>query len=459
MDIQNKKTNVNTRELITDMLMEIDAGKEYSHILLRGVLEKYNYLEEFDKAFMKRVLNGTLERRMQIDYVLNQVSSVPVRKMKPFIRSLMRMSVYQILFMDKIPDSAACNEAVKLASKRKFSNLKGFINGVLRSVARSKDVISYPDEKQNPVEAWSVRYSMPEFIVKLLLDEYGSQMTKTILEGLMDEHGLCVRVREDISEEQKKAVYNEWDENKIIYTAHPFLPYAFILQNTEQLASKKEFQNGMYTVQDISSMLVAEIAGIKQNDTIIDVCAAPGGKSLHACTKLAGSGHVDARDVSEYKTAFIEENRKRMKAENISVTVWDGTVLDEDAVESADVVFADVPCSGIGVISKKPDIKYNITPESLESLLHLQKEIMDTVWQYVKPGGTLLYSTCTIHREENEEMVNYLTEQYPFQLESIDAYLPKALHSETTKQGYIQIFPGKNSDGFFMAKLKRIEKE
>ena len=148
-----------------------------------------------------------------------------------------------------------------------------------------------------------------------------------------------------------------------------------------------------------------------------------------------------------------------MKAENISVTVWDGTVLDEDAVESADVVFADVPCSGIGVISKKPDIKYNITPESLESLLHLQKEIMDTVWQYVKPGGTLLYSTCTIHREENEEMVNYLTEQYPFQLESIDAYLPKALHSETTKQGYIQIFPGKNSDGFFMARLKRIEKE
>ena len=206
MNDKNKTTGVNTRELITDMLMEIDSGKEYSHILLRNVLEKYNYMEEMDKAFIKRILDGTLERRIQIDYVLNKVSTVPVKKMKPFIRSLMRMSVYQILFMDKIPDSAACNEAVKLAQKRKFSNLKGFINGVLRNVSRQKDTMEYPNEKKNPVEALSIKYSMPDFIVNTLLNEYGNEKTKIILNGLLEEHALCVRVREDITKEEENMI-------------------------------------------------------------------------------------------------------------------------------------------------------------------------------------------------------------------------------------------------------------
>ena len=457
MNDKNKTTGVNTRELITDMLMEIDSGKEYSHILLRNVLEKYNYLEEMDKAFIKRILDGTLERRLQIDSVLNKVSTVPVKKMKPFIRSLMRMSVYQILFMDKIPDSAACNEAVKLAQKRKFSNLKGFINGVLRNVSRQKDAIKYPNEKNNPVEALSIRYSMPDFIVKTLLNEYGNEKTKIILNGLLEEHALCVRVREDITKEEENMIYKEWDEQGTLYERHPYLPYAYILKNTEQLSAKHGFQKGMYTVQDISSMLVAEVADIKENNVVIDVCAAPGGKSLHASSKLGNSGRVDSRDVSDYKISLIEENVKRMHADNVCVKVWDATSLDDSVMEQADIVLADVPCSGIGVIGKKPDIKYNITQESLESLQELQQRIMDTVWRYVKPGGTLIYSTCTMRKEENEDMVQYLKKQYPFITESIDRYLPEELHSETTKNGYIQLLPDCQKDGFFIARLKRID--
>lgn len=456
MNDQNKKTNVNTRALITEMLMEIENGKEYSHILLRNVLDKYNYLEEHDKAFMKRVLDGTLERRIQIDYILNSVSSVPVKKMKPFIRSLMRMSVYQILFMDKIPDSAACNEAVKLAEKKKFSNLKGFINGVLRNVARRKDIIEYPNEQQSPVEALSVMYSMPEYIVTLLKEEYGFDKTKDILQGLLEEHPICVRMKEHISKQDKEDAFREWQESGTTYEKHPYLSYAYILKNMEQIAAKKGFMQGLYTVQDLSSMLVCEVADIKTGDFVLDVCAAPGGKCLHASDKLAECGHVEARDVSEYKISLIETNSKRMKAENIEIKLWDATVLDSNMLKKADIVFADVPCSGIGVIGKKPDIKYNLTPQSLETLSILQKDIMDIVWQYVKPGGTLIYSTCTIHKAENQDMVSYLTQNYPLKAESISAYLPKELRSETTNEGYIQILPDQKMDGFFIAKLKRV---
>ena len=456
MSEQNQHKNVNTRALITEMLMEIEQGKEYSHILLRNVLDKYNFLEEYDKAFIKRVLDGTLERRIQIDYVLDMVSNVRTEKMKPFIRALMRMSVYQILFMDKVPDSAACNEAVKLAEKKKFANLKGYINGVLRNISRQKDSIRYPDEKSHVTQSLSVRYSMPEFIVDLLLRDYGREKTKSILNGLLAEHGLCIRMKETLTEEQERQVKDEWEKHGIIYTPHPYLSYAYILKNTEQISKRNGFTNGFYTVQDLSSMLVCEVADIHPGDIIIDVCAAPGGKCLHASDKLAGSGLVDARDVSDYKVTLIEENKKRLQADNVTVKVWDATIPDESVIKSADIVIADVPCSGIGVIGKKPDIKYNLSQQALRDLEELQKRIMDTVWQYVKPGGTLIYSTCTMRREENQDMIAYLVEHYPFKTESLVPFLPKKLQSDLAKDGYIQLFPDENMDGFFIARLKRM---
>ena len=452
---QNKNNKCNTRELITDMLIEIYEKRQYSHILLRNVLDKYNYLNESDKAFMKRVTEGTLERGIQIDYVLDHVSKVPVKKMKPFIRSLMRMSVYQILYMDKIPDSAVCNEAVKLAEKRKFGPLKGFINGVLRNVARTKDTIEYPSIKTDVVNALSIRYSMPQFIIEILLRDYGQSQCEEILKGLLNERNLWVRIREDISEEERQSVVEEWKEKDILFKQHFFLSYAYCLKNTERISELAGFRNGLFTVQDVSSMLVAEIAGIKEGDTVVDACAAPGGKCLHACSKLRGTGSVDARDVSETKVNLIMENARRMNAENLSVKIWDATNMDEEMRGKADVLLTDVPCSGMGVIGKKPDIKYNLTPQSLQSLEELQKKIMDTVCQYVKPGGILIYSTCTIRREENQDMVSYITRQFPFTLESLEKYLPEQMMSEDAQKGYLQLLPTDDTDGFFMARLRR----
>lgn len=447
-----KKENI--RELVMDMVTEITAGREKSHILIRNVLDKYDYLPGHDKSFIKKVTEGTLERMITIDYVINQFSKVPVRKMKPLIRSLMRISVYQILYLDKVPDSAVCNEAVKIASKRGFSQLKGFVNGVLRNIVRNKDSIVYPEKEKNPVAAMSVKYSMPEGLVELLVSQYGEMQAENILEGYLIERPVCVRISQQVSKEQKQLILKNWEALGITATQHPWLSYAYELTLTGSLKDDENFSNGFYTVQDVSSMLVGEIANFTKNDYVIDVCSAPGGKALHACDKLQGTGCVDARDVSDSKIDLILDNKDRMQADNLQVKVWDARVPDETVLHKADVVLLDIPCSGLGVIGRKPEIKYRLDHASFSELDLLQKEIADTVVPYVKAGGTLIYSTCTLRKEENEQMVSYLTDTYGFITESLNPYLPKELHSEDTGKGYLTLFPSEKSDGFFMTRLK-----
>lgn len=446
--------NINVRELVTDMVLEITAGREKSHILIRNVLDKYNYLPGHDKSFIKKVTEGTLERMITIDYVINQFSKVPVNKMKTFIRSLMRMSVYQILYLDKVPDSAACNEAVKLAIKRGFGPLKGFVNGVLRNIARGKDSVAFPNKDEDIVKALSIQYSMPESLVKLLLSQYGNQQTEEILKGYLMERPVCVRLSERLSVEEKEQIKNGWESLGVEAKVHPWLSYAYELTLSGSVKDDANFRNGLYTVQDVSSMLVGEIAGFKQNNYVIDVCSAPGGKALHACNKVCGGGVVDARDVSDSKVDLIIENKVRMRADNLKVKVWDARIRDEKVLHKADVVLLDIPCSGLGVMGRKPEIKYRLEQDSFAELDSLQKEIVNTVCEYVKPGGTLVYSTCTLRKEENEQMVSYLTETLGFISESLNPYIPAELHSEDTNKGYLTLLPGEKSDGFFMARLR-----
>ena len=441
---------MNTREIVLDMLMELAKGETYCHLLIRDVLKKYNYLDQRDKAFIKRVTEGVVERKMELDYVINQFSNTKVNKLKPLIRELLRMSVYQILYMDQVPDSAVCNEAVKLAQKRKFVQLKGFVNGVLRNIARNKETIAYAD--------LSVKYSMPQFLIDKLMASYDSKTTEKILASFLTDMPVSIRKKESLSLTQWENVISKLESEGIQVEAHPYLSYAYTLKKAEGLGNIESFQNGDFTVQDVSSMLVAECAGIRENQRVLDLCAAPGGKSMHIAEKLKGTGKLYSFDVSEKKTAYILENKERMGYDNIEVEVNDATVYREDLEESFDVVIADVPCSGIGVIGKKCDIKYRIDETEIKSIVELQKKIMENAWKYVKKGGTLLYSTCTISREENEDMVEWLLNNAPLATESLDTYLPKALLSETTKKGYLQLLPGVHAcDGFFIARLKRVE--
>lgn len=451
----------NTRELVLDVLMEILEEGTYSHLVVREVLDKYNYSKTRDKAFVKRTVEGTLERLIQIDYILDQFSKVPVSRMKPLIRNLMRMSVYQLLFMDSIPDGAVCNEAVKLAGKRGFKGLAGFVNGVLRNIARSKERIPYPDRDKDEMGYFSVRYSMPEWLVEKWVLSYGQEKTRCMLEALLKEYPVSVRFSQARKDAQEDVWIEKMKETGAEVRKHPYLPYAYVLDHGAGIKNLPGYARGWFTVQDVSSMLVAEAAGIEKMDSsagvlVVDVCAAPGGKSMHIAEKLSGKGKVIARDLSEYKVSLIRDNIRRMGYENIEAEVYDACKVDESLIGRADVVLADLPCSGLGIIGKKRDIKYRITEEGIEELVRLQRKILDVVWRYVKPGGVLIYSTCTVNPDENNGMVEWLLEHCPFEIESLAPFLPQALREEG-EGGMLQLFPGMHeTDGFFLARLHRI---
>lgn len=420
---------VNIRALSLELLLEITEKEAYSHIVLRGALERYQYLGKQDRAFLTRLTEGTVERLLEMDYIIGCYSKVPVKKLKPVIRGILRLSVYQLRYMDRIPASAVCNEAVKLAGKKGFGSLKGFVNGVLRNIVRELNQITCP-------EPW-IRYSTPKWIVEQWTEEYGEEAALRMLRSQYEERPLTVRVNlQKTTEEQllerlrHEGVHAEKVEG---------LDCALAISNYDYLRAIPSFREGLFQVQDISSMKAALLASPKPGDYCIDVCASPGGKSLHLAELLQGTGFVEARDLTEEKAALIEENRVRLGASNVRAVQMDATILDEASIEKADVVLADLPCSGLGVLGKKRDLKYRMSPAQQKELVILQRTILDTVWQYVKPGGTLLYSTCTVHKEENQANTEWFLARHPFVLKE-----------------QVQMLPGMGLwDGFYMAKMER----
>lgn len=452
------KNMMNTREIILDILLELAKTDSYVNLLLADVLDKYDYLLPKEKAFIKRVTEGSVERRIQIDYILNQISKVPTEKMKPLIRELLRMSVYQMMFMDAVPDAAVCNEAVRLAKKRKFGSLQGYVNGVLRNVSRQKQTISYPDEKEEPARALSVMYSMPQWLAEHFLLSYDKETVEKMLRAFLEPMPVTIRLEESMTKKEREELLTAWEEKGVMIKNHPWLSYAVQIEKADGISRLPGYEEGFFTVQDVSSMLVVEAADIQKGQTVIDVCAAPGGKSLHAASKLEKTGKVLSFDITERKLARMEENRMRMQKENMKIAIADARHYQENLYQSADVVLADVPCSGLGVIGKKPDIKYHVSKQSLKEILFLQKEILQNAAAYVKPGGVLMYSTCTISPEENEKTAEWLCRTLSLTLEDMSAYLPDDL-KEAGKSGMIQLLPGiHETDGFFFAKLRKAAK-
>lgn len=462
----------NVREIVLDTLLALEREEIFSHQLLRSVMDKYDYLEARDRAFIKRVTEGTIERRIELDYYLDHYSNVPVKKMKPLIRSLMRMSAYQLLYMDGIPDSAVCNEACKLASKRKFQNLKGFVNAVLRNLARSKEHLPMPDSQKENLAYLCVRYSMPEWIAKGWILEYGPDVTEKILSGLLEIHPVSLRLTSKGVEAGEEAVAASLREEGILLEDNPYLPGMFLARDADGLASVRAFQEGLLTVQDASSVLAVQMAGIRPGDLVVDVCASPGGKTILAAELAGKEGKVIAGDVSEGKVERIRENVTRTGQDNIELRIWDGRENCQELVGKADVVILDVPCSGLGVLGKKRDVKYRVKQEGMAELEELQKAIVQNAWQYVKPGGILAYSTCTIRWEENQRMVEWMLSQFPLEPAELGTALPPAILGgvgeertarsqrlpEKTENCCAQLLPGiLQCDGFFMAKLRRKE--
>ena len=459
---------VNEREIVLAVLLEVTENGQFSHIILRDVLSKYQYLEKRERAFITRVTEGTLEHMVEINYILDRFSKGKVKKMKPVIRGILRSAVYQLKYMDSVPDRAVCNEAVKLAVRKGFSGLKGYVNGVLRSVARGLDDVQYPGEK---MEELSVRYSCPKWILDLWGRTYGTEVIEKMLNDFQQEKPVTIRCC--LNRISPDRLRERLESEGITVEKHPYLPYAFQISGYDYLNDLAAFQEGLFTVQDISSMLVAEIASPEAGAQVIDVCAAPGGKALHTAEKLymaeaqllkdenaqknRTAGHVEARDLTEGKVELIRENIERTGLTNISAVCRDASVPDRDAERRADLVIADLPCSGLGVIGKKPDLKYKASPEGIDSLVRLQQKILSCAQSYVKPGGTLIYSTCTVNPGENIDNVHWFLQQYPeFSPGDIRDRICPELRESVVEKGCIQLLPGVHkSDGFFIARLVR----
>lgn len=443
-------TQVNTRGVILDILLEINEKNEFSNKVLNSALAKYQFLPHEDRSFISRVVMGTVERKITLDYIADQFSKVKTTKMKPIVRNIIRMSIYQIIFMDGVKDFAICNEAVKLAAKRGFVNLKGYVNGVLRNVARSKsDILN----QEWPL--W-VKYSTPEWIVDKWIDMYGIESCEAILGAQFEDKSLSIRCNTTKTTVDKLEA--SLTEHGVRVEKSSIIPEALYISGYDYLDKLQEFNDGLFSVQDTSSMLVAHIANPQKSDNVLDVCAAPGGKSLHIAQLLEGTGKVTSRDVSSMKTDLIDENILRLGLSNVSTQVWDATQFNPDDEEAYDIVIADLPCSGLGILAKKPDIKYQASEDKCQELVKLQRSILTIVSKYVKKGGSLVFSTCTINNEENIENVKWFLENTDFESCDISEYISDKIVKSTCKNGYIEILPGnecEGMDGFFISKFVR----
>lgn len=458
MAAEAKRDVDDVRMIVFESLLEAEKNQMLLSKIGSSMLSKYAYLDKQQRKFMHCLYEGVIDKKITLDYVIDLFSKVCSGKMKKPVKTIIRMGVYQILYMDNVPDSAAINEAVKISKKKHLNNLSGFINGVLRNVARQKDSIDFPKKEDDIAKYLSVKYSMPNVVVESFIADYGVEKCEEILNNSQLNRPIIARVnRQRTNKDELIDKLNELD-NVSVVGVDGF--DAFYFTSLDSLYDINEFNEGDFTVQDLSSQIVGMISGIKKGDVVIDVCAAPGGKSLHAADILAGfgesEGKVIACDLTEKKLERITENINRLKVSNLTVMQRDASINEPPIEEKADVVLCDVPCSGLGVMARKRDIKYGITREGLDSLLKLQKDIIKESVKLVKDKGTFIYSTCTIRKAENDDQLEYI-KSLGFKSESFYDYLPLSFKEESAKSGYLQLFTNeKNTDGFFIAKFRRI---
>lgn len=434
------------RELAYDIVCGTLEGEGHSDELLHTVFRKYTDLSPQQKRFLKNLSYGTIERCIELDAILNQYSRVQVHKMEQPVRTALRMALYEIRYMDQVPESASCNEAVELVKKKGAGRYASFVNGVLRTLVRQKDSIEVKKD-------W-VKLSLPKELMEHLTAGYGKKTAGKIGKAFLEHHGeVTLHIRTDritVADYGKKL-----EEAGMSYYAGHYHKDALILENASDIRKLPGYEEGLFFVQDESSMLPVLCAGIQPGYTVIDVCSAPGGKAMHALMELEGKGRLLARDLGKGKVSRIRENMERMQFTNVVVQAWDAVRTDPANREKADVVIADVPCSGIGIIGRKPEIKYHAL-EQAATLIPLQRRICQVSAELLKPGGVMIFSTCTVNHAENEENVQWMEENLGLMRESLDGYLPEELCNKMTSQGMLQMLPGiQKSDGFFVARLRR----
>jgi len=436
------------RKTAVEILSQVLKKKAYSNIALGKSLDRSS-LDPKDKALVTEIVYGTLKYKHTIDTVLSHFLKNGLRKIDEDVLNILRISVYQIRYLDKIPQFAVVNEAVELA-KKKSSGAGRLVNGILRNYLRNPDASFY--DESNPIEKLCFEYSFPEWLVRMFILQYSPAEAENILRGLNMRPAVTVRVNtlkttyEDAMEALKGYGYD--------VTEGQVCPEAIIINKGRNIEDNPLFSEGLISVQDESAMLVAPAMDLHENMKVLDLCSAPGGKTCHMAEIMNNTGRIQAFDLHENKLKLIEENTGRLGITNVVCSKLDASKYTEKLTAAGDRVLIDVPCSGIGIIRKKPEIKWTKDIEGTTSLIDIQRKIMANASKYTKAGGKLIYSTCTLNKDENEENIKWFLKKNPqYSVEPL--FFGKFDNVIYHKEGYVTILPNENMDGFFIAKMKK----
>lgn len=440
----------NSREVAFKILNEVTDQKAYSNLSINKNIDKT--ISDQDAALIREIVYGTLENKIYIDYVIRSFSTVRLKKILPIVMNILRIGIYQIIFMDRIPDSAAVNESVKLAKKYTHKGSQGFVNGVLRNVSRNKDNISLPDKEKDRVKYLSVKYSHPEWMIERWIENFGFSFTEELVEANNKKPKLNIRT--NTLKIDRDSLIEKLESRDLICEKTRYSSDGIIVINPINITETEEFKDGLFQIQDESSMLVTQIMNPEENSLVVDVCSAPGGKTTHIAQKMNNKGKIIARDIHNHKLKLIDENSERLGIDIIYTENYDALKLDKNLIGKADYCLVDAPCSGLGLIRRKPDIKWTKTESDIEDIRKLQYEILNVSSKYVKSNGILIYSTCTIERDENINLLNrFLDENNEFKLVDFKFLIDNS-DDIVKNTGYLELFPNvNNTDGFFIAKM------
>lgn len=432
------------RKLAINILTETEQKDAYLNLVFEEALKGMS-LSSTDVGFVKELVFGVFRNKILLDYIIRKNSSIRLKKIDPKILNILRIGTYQILFMDKVPNHAAVDESVKLAKKCASPKTVSFVNGVLRGVIRTTQNGINLNDIKDKTEYLSVKYSYPLPLAQFIVKSFGNDAENIMAAGNKTPD-LCVRVNtlKITKEEFKKKL----DELSIEYKDTPYTDCGLYLFGAT--SEKRKSLEGYFTVQDQSSQLSALALSPEPESLVLDLCAAPGGKTTHIAELMQNRGKIIASDIYASRLMSVDALSQKLGISIIETRVQDATNTDDSLIGKADYILADVPCSGLGIIRRKPDIKYKENITDFTELNEIQQSILECAYSYLKSGGVMVYSTCTVNSGENIEMINTFLQKHP------DMALDKIENAHFANEGYLEIFPHThNSDGFFVCRMKK----
>lgn len=446
------------REIALKVLYEVDKKDAYSNIALDEALKQARKekqeITSKDVGFISEIVYGTVSWKLTIDEVIKKYSKIRIKKISPWILNILRMSIYQILFLDKVPKSAAVNEGVNLAKRYGHKASSNFVNAILRKVEK-KDFEDF-FKIENDIERISKTTSMPEWLVEELQKENTTQKVEEICQASNLKPKLCIRV--NTLKIDKKILKEELEEKEKIKVEDAELENFLLLEGAKNIEGRKAFQEGKFTVQDEAAGLIPLALDPKPGEKVLDACSSPGGKTTGMAELMNNQGEIIAWDLHEHRVKLVEKTAQRLGIDIIQTETKDATKYEERYHEAFDKILLDVPCLGIGVLKRKPDIKWKRKKEDIQEITKIQKEILENCSNYLKVGGELVYSTCSILKEENEDIIHeFLKDHKNFKIEKANYIKKEFFKKFVESEKYVRVYQNEKTDGFFICKLTKLQ--